>query len=382
MKIKVNILLPLIALFMLSSCSEDSEQAEQETIVPVNVSTVKTGTIDRSIRYIGTVSGEREVRLFSRIPDRIIDIRTDEGDYVSAGDVLAVVENKVLKETVEQAEAALRIARANYANMEREYNRTRRLFEEDAISRQRFDQIETQFENSEASLMQAEASLTQARENFNDAFIKAPFDGIINERFLEIGDMSAGGIPIFSIIQIENVKVNIKVIDREYNYIQEGQNVRLQVRAHPGKVFNGTVAKKRPAFDPVSRMAQVELLFPNRDGRLNPGMFGEIELVIDSREDVPLVPIEALLFRIELDESLGRLIDEQLVRQPYVYVVEGGRAVRRPLKLGYESHDAAEVISGLEPGDRIVIRGQNNLTDGIRVDIAREVEFTFGGGVR
>ncbi len=379
MNMKLKIFLLAFGLSMISACGEDNDQTEQETIIPVNISTVETGRIDRSIRYMGTVSGERDVRLYSRIPDRIIEIRAEEGDFVSAGDVLAIVGNKVLKETVEQAEAALRIARANFTNMEREYRRAQRLFKEEAISRQQFDQTETQFENSESSLQQAEASLTQARENYNDAYIKAPFDGIVNERFLEIGDMAAGGVPVFSIIQIENVKVNISVIDREYNYIQEGQDVRLRVRAHPNKIFNGTVTKKRPAFDPVSRMAQVEILFPNKDGQLNPGIFGEVELVIDSRHNVPLVPVEALLHRIELDESLGRLIDEQLVRQPYVYVVEDGRAVRRPLELGYQTYDAAEVIRGLEPGDRIVVRGQNNLADGVRIDVANEVELTLGG---
>lgn len=382
MEIKLKFFFPVFALIMLSSCSNESEQVEQHTAIPVIVTTVETGTIDHNIRYIGTVSGERNVRLYSRIPDRIIELRADEGDYVSASDVLAIVENKVLKETVQQAEAALRIARTNLTNIEREYKRAQRLFEEEAISRQQFDLTETQFENAEASLKQAEASLAQAKQNYSDSYIKAPFDGIINERFLEIGDMAVGGMPVFSIIQTEKVKVNINVIDREYNYIEEGQNVRLRVRAHPDKIFNGKVNKKRPAFDPVSRLAQVELLFPNKDGRLNPGMFGEVELIIDSRENVPLAPIGAILYRIELDESLGRLIDEQLVRQPYVYIIEDGRAVRRTLEIGYRTHDAVEVISGLVQGDRIVVRGQNNLTDGVRVDIANEVEFTSGGGVR
>ncbi len=379
---KINIFLLAFALIMMGACGEYNDEAQQETIIPVHVSSVETGPIDRSIRYMGTVSGERDVRLFSRIPDKIIEMRADEGDIVTDGEVMAIVENKVLKEAIDQAEAALRIARANLNNMEREYNRAQRLYDEEAISRQQFDQIDTQFENTEASLEQANASLTQAQENYNYSYIRAPFDGIINERFLELGDMAAGGVPVFSIIQTENVKVKINVVDREYNYVQEGQKVRLRVRSDPNRVFTGTVTKKRPAFDPVSRLAQVEILFPNKDGSLYPGMFGEVELVIDSRDNVPLVPVQAVLYRIELDESLGRLIDEQLVRQPYVYVVDNGRAVRRDIEIGYETHDAAEIRKGLEPGEQIVVRGQNNLIDGARVNITNEVEFSFGGGDR
>jgi len=376
------VFLSVCALIFFSACSNDNDEASEETAIPVNVHTVTSGTIEHSIRYMATVSGEREVRLFSRIPDRIIDIRTEEGDFVSTGEIVAVIENSTLKEAVQQAEAALRIARANFNNMEREYNRAKRLYDEEAISSQKFDQTETQFENAEGSLEQAKAALSQARENYNDSYIKAPFDGIINERFLEVGDMAAAGVPIFSIIQTENVKAAINVVDRDYNYIQEGQEVRLRVRANPGNVFTGSVTRKRPAFDPVSRLAKVEMLFPNEDGELYPGIFGEVEVIIDSKDNVPLVPVQAVLYRMEVDESLGRLIDEQLVRQPYVYVVEDNRAIRRDIEIGYETRKAAEVTSGLESGERIVVRGHNNLTDGTPVDIRNEVEYSLVGGDR
>jgi len=375
----LTVFLSVFALIFFSACSNDKDETSEEAAIPVNVHTVTTGSIDHSIRYMATVSGEREVRLFSRIPDRIIDIRTEEGDFVSGGEIVAVIENSTLKEAVLQAEAALRIARANFNNMEREYNRAKRLYDEEAISSQRFDQTETQFENAEGSLEQAKAALAQARENYNDSYIKAPFDGIINERFLEAGDMAAAGVPVFSIIQTENVKAAINVVDRDYNYIQEGQEVRLRMRATPDNVFSGSVIRKRPAFDPISRLAKVEMLFPNEDGELYPGTFGEVELIIDSKDNVPLVPVQAVLYRMVVDESLGRLIDEQLVRQPYVYVVEDDRAIRRDIEIGYETREAAEVTSGLEPGERIVVRGHNNLTDGTPVDIRNEIEYSLVG---
>ncbi len=379
---QVTVFLSVLALALFAGCSDDNDETADESSIPVNVYTVDTGSIDRSIRYMATVSGEREVRIFSKIPDKITELHAEEGDFVSEGTILAVIENSVLHEAAEQAEAGLRIARANYNNMQREYERAQRLFDEEAISRQQFDQTGTQFENAEGSLEQARAAVSQARQNYNDSYIRAPYDGIVSERFLEIGDMAAGGVPVFSVIQTDNVKVKINVVDREYNYIKQGQTVRLQVRSNPGEVFYGTVKKKRPAFDPVSRLAQVEILFPNEDGDLFPGMFGEVELVIDSRENVTIVPVQAILHRIELDESLGRLIDEQLVRQPYVFVIDDDRVIRRDIEIGYETVDAAEILSGLETEEKIVIRGQQNLTDGSRITIANEVEFTFGGGVR
>jgi len=374
-------LLPLM-LFIFGACGDDTDVTEEETTIPVYISTVEMGSIDRSIRYIGTLAGEREVRILSKIPDKVVELKADEGDFVEEGEILAIIDNKVLKEAVDQAEAAIRIARANFNNIQREYERSKRLYDQEAISSQQFDQVETQFENAQASLEQAQASLIQAKENYNDSYIKAPFDGILSERFLEIGDMAAGGVPVFNIIQTDNVKVSINVVDREYNYIHEGQHVRLRVRSHPDMVFNGVVTKKRPAFDPITRLAKIEIMFPNEDGSLHPGMFGEVELVIDSKDNIPLVPAQALLYRIELDESLGRLIDEQLVRQAYVYVIENDRAARRDVQIGYETQDFVEITSGIEPGEQIVVRGQNNLTDGSRVNVADDVEFTSGGGKR
>jgi RND family efflux transporter MFP subunit len=363
---------------LLVGCGGNDTEGDAEVAVAVNVYRVSSGPIENLLRFTGDVRAQRDVRILSQVPNRIIDLRVENGDFVTEGQVLAVIENSILREAVESAQGALVTARVNLENIEREYNRTERLFAEEAVSRQQFDMISTQYESAKAALQQATAGYAQVRKQFDDSYIKAPFKGIISQRFLELGDMASPGIPVLSIVQVDTMKAAINVSEREYGMIAANQTARLKVASYPDTIFTGFVYRVSPILDPVSRLGRVEILFPNPRHKLISGSFGELEIVIDHRDNVPVIPTFAILYRTVITDQTTR-IDERLQRIPYVYVAENDIAVRRDIVAGYQNGSFTEVRSGVTAGETVVVRGHQNLDAGDRIEIIDYIDYTGGG---
>jgi len=363
----ILILMIACSAFAVAGCGKKEKPKPEKKAIAVNVMTVQAGTAENVLHFTGDVRAERDIRLLAQVAERIVAFKADKGDFVQKGQVLAVIESTLLARGVDQAEAALEAARANLANMEAEFGRAKRLFAEDAISRQQYDARKTQYDNAGSAMKQAEAVVEQARKQFNNASILAPFSGLISNRFLELGDMVAPGAPVFSLIQIDTVRVMAQVSAREFASVRIGQRARLKVAGLADRIFDGRISKKPPILDAVSRLATVECSFPNPDRLLVPGMFGELEIVLGTRQNVPLAPVSAVLFRTVVGER-GANLDEQMTRQPYVFLVADGRAVRRDVTTGYRGSGMLEIVSGVKPGDRLVVRGQQTLEDGAAVE--------------
>lgn len=368
----------LASFLMFVGCGTGETQEDERTVV-VNVALVETGDAENIARFTGDVRAQRDIRLLSQVAERIVDLRADRGDLIRTNQILAVVENSILARSVDQAEAGLRSARATLLNLESEYRRSTRLFEEQAISRQQYESVKTQYENAQATVRQAEAALSQTRTQYNNSYIRAPFTGIVSNRYAELGDMVTPGTPVFSFIQTDTMRVMANVSEREFGIIELGQEARLRVATYPDRFFPGRVAKKTPILDPVTRLSTVELHFPNDDGLLIAGMFGELEIVTDRKENVPLVHASSVQYRTTVG-ARGARLDEQITRVPYVFVVENGTAIRKDVTTGYQSAGMIEIRSGIAPGDTLVIRGQHVLDDGDRVEIVDFNETLARGG--
>jgi RND family efflux transporter MFP subunit len=369
-----GLLVILLVPLFLSGCGEKEAHRDAETATVVNAYMVASSSIENTLRFTGDIRAQRDVRIFSQVPNRIVEFRVDKGDFVRKNEILAVIENSILNRIVDQAQAALQTAQANLTNIESEYERSERLFAEEAISRQQYDLIKTQYESAKAAHKQATAGYAQVRKQYEDSYINAPFDGIIGQRFLELGDMASPGVPVFSIVQVDTMKVVISVSEREYGLMTARQNARLRVASFPDTVFTGYVDKISPILDPISRLGNVELLFPNRYHKLISGMFGELEIILDRRMNVPVIPTYSILYRTVVSDRATRL-DERLQRIPYVYVVEDSIAREREITLGYQSGGFAEVRSGVQTGEIIIVRGQHGIDSGDRVEIVEYIEY-------
>ncbi len=367
----VLLILFSISLFMFSSCKKKSSSDENSLIIPVETTQVKRKTVSKEVKYMGDVKAEQEVKIFSKIPDRIVSFEVDEGDYVKKGDVIAIIEATKIEQTVIQAKAALVSAKAQLTNLKTEYERAQRLINENAMSKQQFDAIKTQYEAAQSLVEQAEAGVAQAESQLQDANVTAPISGIIGVRNYEQGDMATGPLPLVTIVKMDRVKVEVDAPEQDFGQLKIGQCATLKVLSYPDKTFTGTINKISPILDPITRMGKIEIIVDNRDKQLKPGMFAEVQICVNSFENVLTIPKHAVIENIELKRING---EDVTIVKSQVFVIKDNVAHLRDIDVSYTNGIVAVVSSGLEEGEQIVVVGQQSLKDNAKVKVLTQGE--------
>lgn len=191
---------------------------------------------------------------------------------------------------------------------------------------------------------------------FEPAKIRSPIAGIVGRVFLDIGDAVAPQVPVALVVRMNKVEVAINVVERDIPKVKTGLNAVIRVDAYPDSSFEGKVTMMSPVVDPVSRTSRAEITVDNRKGLLRPGMFARVDLVVREENDIVVVPADAVLGRMER----------------YAFIVEQGKAVRRPVILGIRESNRVQVLEGLSAGDTLVVVGQRVVDDGEEVTIVVE----------
>ncbi|MDD5766162.1 MAG: efflux RND transporter periplasmic adaptor subunit [Candidatus Marinimicrobia bacterium] len=361
----------LIILSVLSGCGNKNKvtKTETEVAVPVQVSTVTRGSVESKIDFLGNISGSQDVKVYSTIPTCIVTMKVDVGDVVKKGQVLAVVDNEKIRQMVIQAEAGMESARAQYKNVETEWNRINKLYQANAVSRAQFDGVAAQREAAKSAVKQLEAALTNAKSQVEDSYIKAPIAGVVSERFLEQGDQTSPQMPVFTIVKMNPVKVEIEVVESQIGLVKIGQMAHVKVESYPDQKFEGKVSKIDPTLNPMSRTIGVEILIDNSAMKLKPGMFARVEIVIDRHDDTILIPKYAVLENTTLEYLGGELTNAKVKIEKYIYIVQDSIALKKPIQTGFEDGPKIEVLYGINAGERLVTVGQHNLFDSSKVDI-------------
>lgn len=358
-------------LVWVAGCTGNKGKAEEVVSVPVEVTAVQSGRVVQSLTFNGDVEAEFEVKVFSKIPDRIEKYFVDEGSVVRAGAPIARIFAATIEQGVRQAEAGLSAARAQEANVAVEYERAQRLFKENAMSKQQYDLVVTQYEAAKAGLEQAQAGLLAARSTLADATITAPISGIIGKRYYEAGDMANPAMPVATVVQMERVKITLDATENDLGKIRLGQEAEIQVRSFENETFSGKISKISPVLDPMTRMASVEVLVNNPERRLKPGMFARVRILTGVIENTIAVPRYATVEKSVIERVDG---EDAVVTRYQVFVVEGEKAVERLLQVSYVDHVQLAVSGGLQIGDRLVTVGQGSLRDGTPVKIISKEE--------
>jgi membrane fusion protein (multidrug efflux system)/multidrug efflux system membrane fusion protein/cobalt-zinc-cadmium efflux system membrane fusion protein len=363
-------LFPLLLLYPACERSNGKPEANTEKI-PVEVSRVSLGELSQSLQYNGDICAEYEVKVFSKIPDRIERFYVEEGEFIKKGSPVAKVLAITIEQAVRQAEAGLIATRAQEANLKLEYDRANRLYKENAMSQQQYESIKTQYESLQAQVQQAEAGLLSMKSQMNDATITAPISGIIGKKYYENGDMAQPVTPLVKIVKMDRVKVKFDVTEEDLGKLSVDQSAKISVKAYPDKFFTGQVHKISPILDPMTRMAEVEVLVENKESLLKPGMYAKVEVTTGTIKDVVVIPRFCAIENTSLRNIEG---EDQVVRNYYVFVVDSNRAIQKKLDILYANHRWLAVESGLKVGDQLVVAGQNNLRDGLGVAISNVEE--------
>ena len=370
------IILMIIGFLFLNQCDRPKaiQNTQKERIYPVQVEKVIRGNIERRIAYLGNLEAYQEVKVYSTIPTRITEINVDINDQVKAGDVLAVVDNIKIKQAVIQAEAGLQSIQAQFENILTEWKRVKKLYQENAVSQSQHDAINAQKEAAEAAVNQTKAGLKSAREQLNDSYIKAPISGIISSRTYNVGDQTSPQMPVFTIVQMDKIKINIDIVEGQVDKTAVGQKAYITVDTYPGEIFTGKVNTIYPTINPMTRTVKCEIVIDNPDSRLKPGGFARVEIVVEQHNDVLLVPKYAIIEKTSLEYLGGEITHTRVKTEKYVFIVKDNVAEMREIDTDITSNNYTEVTSGLEFGDSIVTIGQYDLSDSALVEIVEGKE--------
>lgn len=194
---------------------------------------------------------------------------------------------------------------------------------------------------------------------FEEAKVKSPLSGTVGRLYLDKGSTISLETPVALIARMDQVKVEFSIPEKDMMKVYKEQQARVKVDAYPDRTFNGKVTRLSPVVDPVTRSAYTEVTLSNPDHSLKPGMFAEIDIVVVSSKGAVVVPKEAIL-------------EDSDSKSSFVFVVEGGSAVKKVVETGISQQGLVEVKSGLTFGEKMVITGQHYLKDGDRVEVVEQ----------
>jgi RND family efflux transporter MFP subunit len=337
-----------------SGCSsEQPTQAETPEIVSgVTVIIAQKRAIPDWLEAVGTVEAAQTSELASQMMGTIVRIDGREGDRVRAGQVLAVIDDSQPRAAVEQATAAVNAAKnetiaanSQFALSEATLTRYQRLYDEKSVSPQEFDEIKAQCQSAEARRdmanageAQASAALTQARTSLGYTRIRAPFDGVITEKKADVGTLADPGMPIFTIQNTRHYRLEATVDESNIGLVRLAQTVSVTLDALGNATLAGRVVQIVPAADPASRSFIVKIELP-ANPRVQSGLFGRARFARGQRSAL-LIPSTAAVERGQLRG---------------VYALDSnGIAELRYVTLGNPNGSEVEVLSGLEPGEKLI----------------------------
>jgi len=365
----------------LAACGGAKEPARKaEALPPVRVQTVKLAeeTVPEIYEATGTVRARVSSVVGARVMGYLREVRVQAGDAVQPGQVIAVIEAREIDSGLKQAEAAreearsalpevasaIAAARAQLELAEATHRRMKSLFDQKSITQQEFDEAEARLRMARANhemalakkaqleqkIRQADSAVAQAAAMKGYMEITAPFRGVVVERKAEAGMLAAPGMPIAVIEQSAGYRLEAAVEEGRLGHIRPGMGVEVVLDAL-GAPQQGRVEEIVPALDPGSRSFTVKIALSG--GLLHSGMFGRARFALGERKAL-LVPPSAIVRQGQVEQ---------------VYLVENGAARARLVTTGAAHSGRIEVLTGLRPGDAVVVAPPANLRDGSPVEV-------------
>jgi membrane fusion protein (multidrug efflux system) len=224
----------------------------------------------------------RSSEVAAKFQGRVGRVMADEGQRVRRGQPLFQLETEYLVLDLRKAEADLQRAQAAEKEAERDFARKKDLIAKGSVAQAAYDRSQSASESATASVASAETTRDLARQRLADAVVRSPIDGVVGERRTDVGEKLGDNSVAFVVVQTSPLKLRFRLPERYLGAARAGQRVRATVDPYPGESFDGRVALVGGVVDPATRTVMVETEFPNRDGRLSPGLFARVEIVLGS----------------------------------------------------------------------------------------------------
>jgi RND family efflux transporter MFP subunit len=389
-------LILLLTGLMLAGCSKNEKTAEAASTkepepLEIRSAVVETRKMDKSISVTGALHPDETVSVSAEVPGRVSSILVDFGQNVRRGQIIAELDKQELNLSLERSKAALaqvlarlgldasqenvrpestpsiRQAIAQMEDAKSKYDNASHLVKTGDISQERFTEIEKVYQSRQAALdaardeartlianvqaLRAEVKLAQKR--LNDATVRAPFDGAVQEKLVSAGAYLKENTPILTLMKANPVRLRVDLPESAAGSVHVGTNLTFRTDAAPGDTFTATVRQLNPSLDQKSRTLTAEARLVRNDSRLRPGTFVQVQLVVQKDAQMTMVPKEAIYTVAGLTK---------------MFVIRDGRAVEQRINPGQESNGWMEVPrDAVRPGERVATSALNQLVTGTPV---------------
>ncbi len=383
-------LAPIGALFLVACGNTEAKlpakTEEASKPVVVSVAPAQERSLPTTLDVTGTLTADAQTDIASEIEQRVVEILVERGQYVTAGQVVARMDDQDAKNQLREAEAVeaqirerlglvngqafdpmktpeVQQARATMERAEADHKRFVQLVEEGAVSRAEHDLRRADYLAAKAqhdttvnqmrqlyqSLLAQRVRVAMGRKAVEDTIIRAPFSGVIAEKAANVGRYTKKGDRIATIVRIDPLRIELTIPEGAVAAVRKGQKVSFTVQSYPDRKFEGTIAYVGPAVRAESRALVVEAIVPNPKGQLQPGLFATAHIELPAVRPSVVVPASA----VKNEGGVFKL-----------FVVKNDRAEVRIVQLGREVSGSVEILRGLQAGERIVSRQVDALADG------------------
>src|SRR5436309_11305308 len=380
------------AVLLAAGCSR-SETAQargrDEAAKPIKTEPVRQETVRRAVEVVGTLAAVDEATISSEADGVVSRILVDLGDRVAAGQVMVELDREKAQYSYEQQKAAVARALAKYGasapdrlpaieqtpdvqrasaelvQARQAFDRAQELHKRQLVPRQTLDDAEAMrlakqagyesalqnAKNLRADIDASEASMKLAERQLRDTQIRAPFDGYVQRRLVNLGQLVKAPTAVMNIVRVDPLKVTAEIPERMAPWIHVGEPVTLYVDAYPGQAITGKVSRISPAVNTPTRAFPFEALVPNGQAVLKPGTFARVHIESGKVDQVMTVSYAAIQYRYGVNR---------------VFVVDGDHLGARELKVGDRLGDRIEVVSGVKAGEMVAVSDVDKLADGLK----------------
>ncbi len=320
---------------------EDAKLAEiSSKSIPVEVASPEEKSLATKVKANGTFQAKTDLTILSETQGKVIKVYKEKGDKANKGDLLAQVENDLIQAELEAAEA-------NLLRLKSDMERFTKLSEEDAVTQRQLEEVRIGLKN-------AESQYKSTKKRLENTYIRATTSGNINDDFIQEGAFISPGVKLYEIVDISKLNLNVKLTAEEVLRVTEGDKIAVSTPVYPTEMFDATVTFIASKADAALKYA-VEMEIANSGGKtLKPGLYATAHFNFQNTGEKLYLNRNAIIGSIQ---------------KPQVFVVENGEAQLKDIVVGEVRDNMIEVIDGISLKDQVVVSGQINLEEGIKVNV-------------
>jgi membrane fusion protein (multidrug efflux system) len=326
-------------------------KAAPAAAVKVTTAPVQIQKMPRYLTLTGSIMADRQSEVAANVAGRILQANVERGQKVSSGQILAVVDSRAAGFTTEAALAQSKAAETQQKLAQADCDRADALYAKGASSKAEYDRMKSQCESQVYTASAARANADLAAKNLGDTHIRAPFDGIVGERYVNPGEYVQAASKVASLYRIDPVRIQVSVPEAATPLIKQGAMLNVRVSAFGERDFPATVRYVAPTLRPSTRDLLVEAVADNKDGALRPGMFATVQLLV-GEADQPTVAADA----VQVEGTTRR-----------IFLSRGGQAWEMVVRTGATRQGRVAVLEPLAAGEQVILKPPPGLHDGSAV---------------